>query len=231
MDFFETINKRRSIRRYTSTQVPDDVIEKALEAAIKAPNSSNVQTWNFYWVKSPKKKQELVKACLSQSAARTANQLIVVTADPALWRRSQPELVKWTEAVNAPKPVRLYYKKLIPLMYCWGIFNCFAPFKWFTVTVVGFFRPIVRGPYTKRDMQEVAIKSAALACENFVLAITAQGYSSCMMEGFDEWRVCRLLRLKWSERVVMVIGVGQEAEQGTWGTQFRMASRKVIHII
>ncbi len=85
MEFFEVIKARRSIRRYLSDPVPDQVIEKAFDAAILAPNSSNVQTWDFFWVRSEEKKEKLIKACLSQSAARTAQQLVVITADPKKW--------------------------------------------------------------------------------------------------------------------------------------------------
>ena len=229
LELFDAIEKRRSIRRYTSEIVPDEVVLRALEAAVLAPNSSNAQTWNFYWVKSPEKKAELVRACLSQSAARTAQHLIVLTADPRLWRRSQPELAKYVNRIQAPRGVILYYERFLPFMYATGWFDIFSPFKGLFANIVGIFRPIVRGPFTRREMFEVAVKSAALAAENFVLAITAQGYASCMMEGFDEWRVRRLLRLRWRERVVMVISVGREAERGTWGPRFRIETSQVVH--
>lgn len=228
MDFFEAIQKRRSIRKFTDEKIPEDVIRKALDAALLAPNSSNTQTWNFFWVKSPDKKSKLVEYCFSQSAARTAQELIVITADPALWRRSKKPLAEYIKQVNGPKQVVLYYDKLIPFVYTWGIFNSMAPFKWLIANVTGLFRPVMRGPYSRRDMQEVAIKSAALAAENFVLAMTAQGYATCMMEGFDESRVRRLLKLSSSERVVMVVGIGKEAERGTWGPRFRIDSSKLI---
>ena len=93
---------------------------------------------------------------------------------------------------------------------------------------MGLFRPVPRGPYTKRGLQDVAVKSAALASENFVLAITAQGFSSCMMEGFDECRVRSLLKLPMSARVVMVIGVGKETDNGTWGPRFRLPTNQVV---
>lgn len=231
MDFFEAISKRRSIRKYTDELVPDEIIERAFDAAILAPNSSNTQTWDFHWVKSPEKKRMLVKYCLNQSAARTAQQLIVVSADPGNWRRSQKPLINWVESVNAPKVVQLYYRKLIPITYRWGPFNTWGFVKWFSFLMTGVFRPITRGPNTRRDLQEVAIKSAALAAENFVLAISAQGYSSCMMEGFDEARVARLLRLSCDARIVMVISVGRESDRGTWGPQFRLPKSEVVHII
>lgn len=231
MDFFEVVNQRRSIRKFTQEVVPDAVIEKALEAAIKAPNSSNTQTWNFYWVQSDEMKKKVVEACLSQSAARTAQQLLVVTANPQLWKRSQAGLIDWVEKAKAPSLVLTYYRRLIPWTYSWGFFNSLGFFKWLTTTLIGFFRPLPRGPNTKRDLQEVAMKSAALACENFVLAMTAQGYATCMMEGFDESRMRRLLKLKCAERAVMVIGMGSEGERATWGPQYRLPLADVVRKI
>jgi nitroreductase len=89
---------------------------------------------------------------------------------------------------------------------------------------------MVRRPWSFRDLQEVSIKSAALASENFMLAISAQGYSTCPMEGFDEARVKRILSLSWTDRVVMVISVGREnAARGVWGPQFRFSRDRFIH--
>ncbi len=230
MEFFEVIERRRSIRRFTETHFPDEMIQRALEAAIKAPNSSNVQTWDFYWVKTPEIKAKVVTACLSQSAARTASQLIVITSNPRNWKRSQKPLVDYVERVKAPSSVHAYYKKLIPFTYQSGYLSVFAPFKWLLATGIGLFRPMMRGPFSNRAIAEVATKSAALAAENFVLAITAQGGATCMMEGFDEWRLKKALKLPCSTKVTMVIGVGYEAERGTWGPQFRLPSDQVIHI-
>ncbi len=231
MDFFETVNRRRSVRDYTDEVVPDQIIEKAFDAALLAPNSSNTQTWNFYWVKSPGAKEKLVEACMSQSAARKANHLIVVAADPGLWRRSQGPLVQWVQSINAPKQVQMYYSKIVPIVYRWGLFNSLAPIKWLIATGIGLFRPMARGPYTRRDAQEVASKSAALAAENFVLAIAAQGYDTCMMEGFDKSRVHRLLKMKCSENAVMVISVGRQGERATWGPRFRLPREQVVKIV
>ena len=210
--------------------VPDAVIEKALAAAILAPNSSNTQTWDFYWVQSPKKKAKLVKYCLNQSAARSANQLIVVVADYKLWKRSHKPLIEWVKASRAPKIVLDYYTKLIPFTYRAGFLNLFTPVKVCISFFTGLVRPMMRIPRGTLGLQEVAIKSAALAAENFVLAIAAQDYDSCMMEGFDEWRVKHLLGLSWfSSRVVMVIAVGQSHTRGTWGPQMRLPLEQVVH--
>jgi nitroreductase len=231
MEFFEVVQNRRSIRKFTAEAVPEHVIDMALDAALLAPNSSNTQTWDFYWVRTPEKKAALVHACFSQAAARAAQELIVIVADPALWRRSQKPLVEFVESVNAPRPVIEYYKKLIPATYTWGPLNTWGVLKSLGAQVAGLFRSIPRGPHTKRDLQEVAIKSAGLAAENFVLSITAQGFATCMMEGFDEARVKKILGVSGSARVVMCIAAGREAERGTWGPRFRLPREQVIHKI
>lgn len=229
MDFFEVVKNRRSVRKFKSDCFPDEYVEKALQTAILAPNSSNTQTWNFHWVQSEEMKKKLVPICLDQSAARTANHFVVISADPKLWKRSQKPLVKWVQECKAPKSVVLYYEKLIPITYRWGVFNSLGIIKWLMATLYGFFRPIMRGPFTKSQIQEVAIKSAALASENFVLAITALGGATCMMEGFDEFRLKALLKMSWNSRILMVIAIGYEAERGTWGSQFRLPYEQVVH--
>jgi len=231
VEFFQAVETRRSIRKFKPDPVPAEVIQKSFEAAILAPNSSNTQTWDFYWVRSEEKKKKLVEYCLSQSAARTAQELVVVVADPKNWKRSYKPLNRFVEEVKAPNLVKVYYKQLIPLTYRWGFLNTLGLFKWTVSTATGFFRPMTRGPNFKRDLQELAIKSSALAAENFVLALAAQGYASCMMEGHDEWRVKRLLGLPCSARITMVIGVGKEAERGTWGPRFRLPISDVVHEI
>jgi nitroreductase len=229
MDFFDAVKARRSIRKFKEEPIPEPVMEQAFEAAVLAPNSSNMQTWDFFWVRSPEKKGALVEACLKQSAARTAAELVVVTADPALWERANPEMISFVERVNAPEPVKDYYRGYIPTSYRFGLASPLGFAKRLAATVAGLRKPIPRGPHTLRDLQEVAIKSAALACENFVLALSAQGYATCMMEGFDEDRVKALVGVDGTSRVVMVIAAGREAARGTWGPQFRIATSKVVH--
>jgi nitroreductase len=230
-DFVEAVRFRRSIRKYLPTPVDENIMREAFELAFLAPNSSNMQCWDFYWVRTDSIKKKLVENCFGQSAARTAAELVVVTADPNLWKRARPEMIKYTSEINAPKQVQLYYEKLIPITYRSGFLNWMAPFKILATTVAGLFRPVPRGPHTKKALEEVVIKSAALAAENFVLALANHKVSTCMMEGFDEYRVRKLLKLPCSTRIVMVIGCGHATENGTWGPQFRIDLSKTLHEI
>lgn len=218
MDFFETVLIRRSVRKYTEKKVPEEVIEKALDAALLAPNSSNMQTWEFYWVKSPDKKKALIEACMNQNAARTAQELLVVVAAPKLWKKNQQEMIRRLNADGAKGFVIDYYAKLIPFLYG---YQFLAPFRWLLYNVRGIFKPTERHPWSFRDIQEISVKSAALASENFMLAISAQGFSTCPMEGLDARRVKKILGLKCSDRVVMAISVGEMDATKLWGPRVR----------
>ena len=56
---FEAIYSARSLRRFKPDPVPDEVIAKVLDAAIRAPSGSNQQTWEFVIVKDPAQRKKL----------------------------------------------------------------------------------------------------------------------------------------------------------------------------
>lgn len=51
MDFFEVVHTQRSIRRFKPDPVPDDLLWKVLDAAIRAPSGSNQQPWAWLVVR------------------------------------------------------------------------------------------------------------------------------------------------------------------------------------
>lgn len=59
MEFTEVVEKRRSIRRYKSDPVADDLIEKVLESARVAPSAGNREPWHFIVVKDVERKNAL----------------------------------------------------------------------------------------------------------------------------------------------------------------------------
>ena len=61
--FREVVNSRRSVRKFDETPLPDDVIRDCLELAMRAPNSSNLQPWEFHVVRSQELRKSMVPAC------------------------------------------------------------------------------------------------------------------------------------------------------------------------
>ena len=59
LDLHEAIKNRRSVRKFKSTPVPKDLIDKIFEVALWAPSGMNRQNWKFF-VLAGERKEELV---------------------------------------------------------------------------------------------------------------------------------------------------------------------------
>jgi len=81
MEVFEAIKGRRSVRAYTDEEVPDEAIEKILDAARWAPSAGNLQSWEFVVVRDPEAKRRLAEAAWGQRFIARAPVVIVVCAN------------------------------------------------------------------------------------------------------------------------------------------------------
>ena len=63
MDVFKAIETRRSIRKYKDQPIPDEKLDRILEAARLAPSASNRQPWAMVIVRDKEQKKLAAKAC------------------------------------------------------------------------------------------------------------------------------------------------------------------------
>ncbi len=56
---FDAMYSTRALRRYKPDPIPDEILTKILDAAIRAPSGSNQQNWVFVVVKDAEKKKKL----------------------------------------------------------------------------------------------------------------------------------------------------------------------------
>lgn len=229
-NFKKVVESRRSVRKFTDKPIPKEVLDECLDMALLAPCSSGLQPWEFYVVKTPAKKAKLVTACLGQLAAKTAQELIVCVARVDRVSEFSKKMIKDWPMPEVPTLVRRYYQ-LIPYNYSPGPLNSFAMVKKAASNVGGLIAPLPRGPYTRSEVELWAAKSAALACENLVLAFRAHGFDTCMMEGYDEARVRKLLKLGDDAFPIMVVGAGERADDGVFWPQIRFERELFVHEI
>jgi nitroreductase len=230
-EFQKVIDSRRSVRIFDGTPIPEDITMQCLRNGLLAPNSSNLQPCELYWVTSPEKKKALIKACLFQVAAKKAAELIVVTARTATWRQHAKEMVAiFSKAKDGsvPKSAIDYYKKLVPFVYTVGVFSIFGFIKRIMFFFIGLKQPITREPVNSSHIRTWAVKSTALAAENIMLSFRAYGFDSCPMEGYDSKRIKKILDLPCDSVVVMVIAAGKRGEGGIYGPQLRYDSKRFI---
>jgi len=82
MELREVLSTRRSVRAYRSDPVPDDALERVLEAARIAPSASNLQPWKFVVVRDEALRRRLAGLCSDQHFVGEAALAIVACGLP-----------------------------------------------------------------------------------------------------------------------------------------------------
>lgn len=229
--FSEILHYRRSVRKFDPTKPIDaSIVKQCLEKATLAPNSSNMQLWEFHQIVSQEKLERLSKNCFNQSASKTAQQMIVVVVRKDLWRQRKKAHIShlinifgnktFSQYSNREKMALQYYKKVVPLAY-FDFLGIVGYLKFSLFWVIGLFIPIYRQARNS-DMRIVVHKSAGLAAQTFMLSMTDAGYDTCPMEGIDSLRIKRMLNLPLRTEINMVIACGIRLEDGIYGDRFRI---------
>lgn len=233
----EAIEYRRSVRKYLDVQLDEEKVKNCIKNATLAPNSSNMQLWEFYHVTDNEKLKKLSKACFDQNAAKTAINMVVFVARRDKWRERAKYNLDYLEDMfdkqerkgidvgRRRKVSRRYYKKLMPTIYT-DFLGIIGYYKKILSFFIGLFRPIYREVLFS-DMRVITHKSVALAAENFMLSMAEIGYDTCPMEGSDTTRVKKILNLPSKAEITMIIGCGIRAENGVYTERFRVPFEKV----
>ncbi len=240
MTLKECIHLRRSIRYYSDLPLDSEKVKACLELATLAPNSSNMQLWEFYHVTDPGILKKLAFACLDQQSAITADQMVVFVTRQDLHRKREKAMMAMETAnvlKNSPKEKQkkriarwqLYYGRVMPFLYV-RFFGLIGFLRKGIVALIGIFRPITH-EVSECDMRVVVHKTCALAAQTFMLAMANEGYDTCPMEGFDSYKIKRLLKLPYGSGINMVVSCGIRDPKGVWGDRMRIPFKEVYHRI
>ena len=78
-DFFNKIKTRRTIRDFSSKDIPEEILENAIQAAGRAPSGANQQPWHFVIVGNKKIKKSI------RNAAEKEEQTFYTKRAPKEW--------------------------------------------------------------------------------------------------------------------------------------------------
>ncbi|NLA61969.1 MAG: nitroreductase family protein [Bacteroidales bacterium] len=238
MNLEAVLNFRRSIRDYqTDNNLDTAKVKHCLELATLAPNSSNMQLWEFYHITDKELIQKMAYASLSQNAVASANQLVVFVTRGDLYRSRAKQVLDFQRdniKRNSPpdrqasriKKSEVYYGKLMPLVYA-RFFGLVGLFRKMITVPVSLFRPMFTNS-SECDQRIVVHKSCALAAQTFMIAMANEGYDTCAVEGFDSRRVKKLLNLPSGAEINMLIPCGiRNGEKAVHGERYRVPFHQV----
>ena len=111
-------------------QIDPKIVKDCIAHGVLAPNSSNLQLWEFYHIISSKMMKKIVSACFNQPAAKTANQFVIPVVRKDLWKERIASNVAFIESEHKKSKIKdskktkgaiTYYQKILPKIYGAGI--------------------------------------------------------------------------------------------------------------
>jgi len=187
-DLLKTIKTRRSIRRYQEKHVPDELLERIIEAGRWSPSGDNGQPWRFIIVRDPETKKALGKIAAEGSGRR-------FTAEYFTGRMQER-----FEGLKDPQKKEKAFKKLVS-----GEVSAFLAKA-----------PVMIVVCAKLDVWDVPYDSA-MATQNMLLMAHTLGLGSCVVvapvsDMRDDMKVMNLLKVPHGYKVIAPVAIGYPGE-------------------
>jgi nitroreductase len=81
VDLYEILMKRRSVRDFEDEEIPDEIIDKLLDAALSAPTGGNIQPISIIVVRGPEARKKLDEILVNQPWVKRAPVSLVFCVD------------------------------------------------------------------------------------------------------------------------------------------------------
>ncbi len=187
MDIFETINTRKTIRKYKTDMPSMEDIKKIVDAARLAPSATNSQNWEFIVIKNKDVMEKMKNA--------------VITEYDKLSQLYNKE--EFTEKIN-------YYKSYSTFFVNAPIVIAIAETKRISV-ITEVMKELKFEPEKLKYMRpDSSLLSMGAAIENMSLAAHALGYGTCWMAApivaTDEFS--KILNLDENSHIISLLPLG-----------------------
>jgi nitroreductase len=122
LDFYEAVNKRKSVREFQSRQVEKDKLMRVLEAGLRAPSNNHLRQWEFILIKDPEQRRKVAE--LVSKGKNITNEMELEKAlknwtdevQREMYRKALPVQVKML--VSSPELLVVCYRLRKPLKEC-----------------------------------------------------------------------------------------------------------------
>ena len=202
-DFYEVIEKRRTVRNYLDKPVEQEKLLRVLAAGLKAPTYNHMREWHFLFLRDPKLRQAVLD--LGDAFSRTPDRKFLDETLEKITNPYQREVYSYSVPqqerilLTAPEILVVCFRMQTPLAGCETLFhlNNFA--------------------------------SAWLVVENILLAMAAEGLYGVTMVPFKTGGLKKLLGIPDDYEVATFIPLGYpKKEPGI--KQINVSPEERIHI-
>lgn len=127
----QTIQQRRTIRKYAQKEVPETLLNRLLEEAERTPTMGNLQLYSVVVTRNAAMKRKLAPAHFNQPMVEGAPVVLTICADfrrTSLWaenRQAVPGYDNFLSFMNAATDALLYTQTFCNLAEAEGLGTCF----------------------------------------------------------------------------------------------------------
>ena len=202
MDLYEAIYKRRIVRDFKEQIVPDDILEKIINAGIQAPTHDHLRNWEFVIIRDKKDKEKVL-------------QFIKKGTEPQL------EILKQT-LIDGTAQQKMYAIAM-PRQYSM-LYNA-------SHIILPFFKsnPGVMNPTSVSSLNPIS--SIWCVIENIFLAATAEGLA-CSIRipvGEEGLNVAKAVKAPEDYLLPCYIGLGYPADNKPFVEQVEYTAQQKMH--
>jgi len=226
--FEEIIYSRKNVKSFKPDEIPEESIKKILTLTQRAPSSLNIQPFSCVLVKDSRQREELSKCMLgdkNRDRVKIAPMTAVFLADTDTVGRAV-RVAQWLKANGNTNAAYLsQLPRMVGLLSGGGSFvHCLKQ------GIATGLSPIQNMP-TINTAEGWVFKNTMPFVQTFILACTAHGLGTAVMEGFDERRIKNCLKVpgKYLVPVVVSCGYSNESLQSTNASP-RLAVEEVFFV-
>ncbi len=204
-EFLELVKKRRSIRRFKPDPVPDEYIQKMIEAARWSMSGANAQPWEFVVVRDRDKKDRITETYLE------------VRKEQYVIERTHVEELRHPQLAAMPEDIPSLREAPVVIVVCGDRRTLQAS------SLAGNYIPPTQGPgYTY-------ISNMACAIQNLHLAAAALGLGSQWFSPVRVWEasIKKLLDIPDLLEIHAVVPVGFPSYKPL--PPYRRELREIVH--
>jgi len=185
VEFYEAVKMRRTVREFKEKAVPEESIQRALEAGLKAPSNAHLKSWQFILLKDKAKRVRAVVEGLQARDMKDREEI-----ERFLTRFNQEELKKvYRRSLPLQQTMMLQAPELLLVCYKMkGLGECRSLFE---------LNPLA---------------SAWMCVENIMLALAAEGLFGCTYTPYESQGLKEFLGLPAGYEIAAVIPFGYPQE-------------------
>lgn len=184
----EAVEKRRSIKSFQTTPIPETLLQKIFNAILSAPSSWNFQPARIVVIQSESQKKALAEACWGQKQIIEAPVTFVFAASIRGWEEKMDKILEEAVQRGAWSQNRANYIRE----------NA----------------PAFQNQLGDSE-REYAVKDAMISATHAALAAESLGLGSCFMNGWIEDNVKKVIGVEQDSdiAIALVMPIGYPAQQ------------------